>query len=191
MNLTDREIVAAILDRDESITRDFLYCKCFPLFKSIFDKYYTGCETCQEFINEVYIYIMRPRKNTGVSKLESFCFRCSLILWLKIVTEHFCQQLYARRPSVQTTYIDDNSISHSGEFAEEDSIDSIDKTDLHRILSQMPGQRYRILIEKRYVEDKTNEETAHYLGVSMANYYNMHKRAKEQLTKILRKEGLI
>ena len=37
----------------------------------------------------------------------------------------------------------------------------------------------------------SNEETAETLGMSMDNYYNKHKLAKEQFAKILRKEGLI
>ena len=30
-----------------------------------------------------------------------------------------------------------------------------------------------------------------YLNIFMANYYNIHKRAKEQFCHVLRKEGLI
>ena len=35
---------------------------------------------------------------------------------------------------------------------------------------------------------KTNEETAKELGMSMENYYNKHKLAKEQYERIYRKE---
>lgn len=55
----------------------------------------------------------------------------------------------------------------------------------------MPNQRYSKLIELRYVEEKSNEETALLLGLTMANYYNCHKRAKAQFCTELRKEGLI
>ena len=55
----------------------------------------------------------------------------------------------------------------------------------------MPNSRYRELIRYRYVEEKTNEETAELLGMSMDNYYNKHRLAKEQLKRILRKEGLV
>ena len=40
-------------------------------------------------------------------------------------------------------------------------------------------------------KEKSNEETAEILGMTMDNYYNKHKLAKEQFAKILRKEGLI
>lgn len=68
---------------------------------------------------------------------------------------------------------------------------SIDMEDVHKILDMMPNQRYRKLIEYRYVDEKSNEETAMLLAVTMANYYNMHKRAKAQYCEVLRKEGLL
>ena len=42
--MSDREIVAALLARDKAITEAFFYHKCYPLFKSYFDNYYTDCE---------------------------------------------------------------------------------------------------------------------------------------------------
>jgi GTP:adenosylcobinamide-phosphate guanylyltransferase len=57
---TDQQIVAAILKRDTEVTKEFLYKRCYPLFKSIFDKYYTDCENCYELINEIYVYINSP-----------------------------------------------------------------------------------------------------------------------------------
>jgi len=59
------------------------------------------------------------------------------------------------------------------------------------MLAQMPNARYRMIIFHRYVEDKTNEETALLLNMTMDNFYNKHRLAKEQFRQILRKEGLI
>lgn len=60
--MTDQEIVQAILQRDPYVTKEYLYKKCYPLFKSIYDKYYTGCDSWIEFVNEIYLYIMIPKK---------------------------------------------------------------------------------------------------------------------------------
>jgi hypothetical protein len=46
-------------------------------------------------------------------------------------------------------------------------------------------------MELRYIEEKTNEETAIVLGMTMDNYYNKHRLAKAQFSNILRKEGLL
>ena len=190
-NFTDQEIVKAILDRDTFVTKEFLYGKCYPLFKTIYDKYYTDCEICFELINEIYVYIMIPQKNTGISKLAAFDFRCTLTMWLKVVIVNYCHQLYARRIEIDR----DSDVGNDRNMAVGDSLTEnthrIDMEDVRKILSMMPNQRYRKLIEYRYVDDKTNEDTAMLLAVTMANYYNMHKRAKAQYCEVLRKEGLL
>lgn len=189
--LTDQEIVKAILDRDTYITKEFLYRKCYPLFKAIYDKYYTDCKTCFELINEIYAYIMIPQKNTGISKLAAFGFRCTLTMWLKVVAENYCHQLYARRMEIDR----DSDVGSDRKMPDDDSLTEnthrLDMEDVRKILNMMPNQRYRKLIEYRYVDDKTNEETAMLLAVTMPNYYNMHKRAKAQYCEVLRKEGLL
>lgn len=184
---TDREIVSAILARDASVTKDYLYGKCWPMFKSVYDRYYTDCAGCFEFINEIYVYIMSPRRDTGLPKLSTFGFRCTLTTWLKIVCENFCHQLYARR--LDTGECDEEKIV-SDDFIEEKAR-AIDRHDVGKILASMPNSRYRRLIEYRYIEEKTNEETAALLGLTMDNYYNTHRRAKAQFRAALRKEGLL
>ncbi len=190
-NLSDQEIVNAILCRDTFITKEYLYKKCYPLFKVIFDKYYTDCENPIELINEIYIYILIPHRETHKSKLQSFGFRCTLTTWLKIVTENYCHQLYAKRISTD----EKNVVTTDRRTIDADSFlintQKLDMDDVHKILSMMSNQRYRKLIEYRYVDEKTNEETAQLLEMSMANYYNCHKRAKTQYCEILKKEGLL
>lgn len=188
---TDQEIVKAILDRDTIVTKEFLYRKCYPLFKAVYDKYYTDCESCFELINEIYVYIMIPQKKTNISKLAAFGFRCTLTMWLKIVVENYCHQLYARRMEIDR----DSDVGSDKNMPDDESLTentrSIDIEDVHKILNMMPNQRYRKLIEYHYVDEKSNEETAMLLAVTMANYYNMHKRAKAQYCEVLRKEGLL
>ncbi|MDE6338967.1 MAG: sigma-70 family RNA polymerase sigma factor [Muribaculaceae bacterium] len=188
---TDQEIAQAILRRDTFITKEYLYRKCYPLFKAIHNKFYTDCETPIELINQIYVYILWPNSDTHKSKLENFGFRCSLPMWLKIVTEHYCQQLFKRKIQIS----DRENMYDDRKLTEEESITqntrSLDKEDLRKILSNMPSERYGRLIELRYIRQMSNEETARMLGINMDNYYNCHKRAKEQYCEALRKEGLL
>ena len=188
---TDREIVKAILCRDTSVTKEFLYRKCYPLFASIHAKYYTDCETPVELINEIYVYIMLPHKTTRRSKLQDFGFRCTLTMWLKIVTENYCRQLFARRLPTDENIVAENDRNLPDDESLYSNAHKMDADDLRRLLDMMPNRRYRRLIEARYVEERSNEDTAMMLGLTMANYYNTHKRAKAQYCEILRKEGLI
>ncbi len=188
-SLTDQEIVSAILNRDTRITRLYLYEKCYPLFKARYDKYYTDCESCVELINEIYTYIMTPGVKTGKCYLSTFGFSCSLTCWLKIVVENYCHQLFKKRLDIidiQEDFSDRNATESISP-----NIDSVNRRDVEIVLNLMPNKRYSNLIRLRYIEEKSNEETADILGMSMDNYYNKHKLAKEQFAKILRKEGLI
>lgn len=188
-SLTDQEVVNAILRRDVRVTRLYFYEKCYPLFKSRFDKYYTDCDSCLEFINEIYVYLMTPSLRTGKCYLSTFGFGCRFEHWLKIVVENYCYQLFKKKLDV----IDDSFVDCDRKLPETSSInvDNLNRADVNVLLNLMKNKRYRDLIRYRYVEEKTNEETAELLGMSMDNYYNKHKLAKEQFTNVLKGEGLI
>ena len=188
-SLTDEEIVDAILQRNTRVTRLYLYEMYYPLFKARFDKYYTDCESCLEFINEIYVYIMTPGAKSGKSYLESFGFSCSLAYWLKIVAENYCHQLFKKKPEIIDISVPLGDRNTGGSTPID--IKDLNHADVNAMLNLMHNKRYRDLIRYRYVEEQTNEETAELLGMSMDNYYNKHKLAKEQFTNILKKEGLI
>lgn len=190
--LSEQEIVRAILNRDKEITYLYLYKKCYPLFRAIYNRYNTNCENAIELINEIYVYLLFPNKNTGRCKLADFGFRCTLTTWLKIVAENYCHQLYKKKEVTlqeEKFLVDDRNIEkmHSIEIDEK----VLQMQDLNKILLMMPNKRYRELIQFRYVEERSNEETAELLSITMSNYYNVHLRAKEQFCNILRKEGLL
>lgn len=189
--MSDQEIVAAILNRDEDITVGYLYKKCYPLFKALYTKYYTDCETCIDFIGEIYAYILSPGGKTGKCYLSTFGFGCTLTCWIKIVATNYCRQLYKKRLEVVEL---DNSDSSGDRILPEPvspMIEEMERDDVETVLRLMPNERYSRLIRLRYVEEMTNEETANMLGMSKENFYNKHKLAKEQFTEVLRKEGLI
>ena len=188
---TDREIADAILRRDARITHDFLYRKCYPLFKSIHDKYYTDCETPVELINQIYVYILLPKKSSGTSKLQDFGFRCTLTMWLKIVTENYCRQLFGRRMPVDENNDTSSDRLNLGEESLVSNTRNLDMADVKKLLKMMPNRRYSRLIEYRYIEEKSNDETAALMEMTMDNYYNCHRRAKAQYCEVLRKEGLL
>lgn len=191
-DLSDQEIVRAILNRDKEITFLYLYKKCYPLFRAIYNRYNTNCENVIELINEIYVYLLFPNKNTGRCKLADFGFRCTLTMWIKIVAENYCRQLYKKKEVTlqeEKFLVDDRKIEkmHSIELDEK----VLQMQDLNKILLMMPNKRYRELIQFRYVEERSNEDTAELMSITMSNYYNMHLRAKEQFCNILRKEGLL
>lgn len=194
-NYTDPEIVKAILNSDTLITKEYLYRECYPLFKAIYDKYYTDCEPPVELINEIYVYILMPHRETHRSKLQDFGFRCTLTMWLKIVVENYCHQIFAKRiPKEQNFDGEDDSFERIADSVEIE-INNLrmedDQKTVQKILNQIPNARYRRLIELRYLQEKTNEETVAALNMKIDSYYPKHKLAKAQLYMALKKEGIV
>lgn len=196
LHMSDKEIVQAILNRDKEITFLYLYKKCYPIFNAVHRKYYTDCETPTELINEIYVYILNPNKKTGKCKLADFGFRCTLTMWIKIVVENYCHQLFARKNFDYENILDqeDRTFSKNNSF-EIDTVDidfnNLNREDAMKILNMIPNKRYKQLLIYRYLEEKSNEETAMLLNVSMENFYNSHLRAKKEFRNALHKEGLI
>lgn len=191
----DLQIAKALIQRDDLITRKYFYQHCYPLFKSIYDNYYTDSVDCKEFIDEIYILVLAPSKITGKCQMENFRGESTLASWIKTASLYYCyKQFEAKKKMPKYERLPYNNIKDN------DSDDAIygsleiDFTNLNHqdaliILKQMPNKRYSELIRLRYLELKTNEETANALGMTMDNYYNKHKLAKEQYEQIFRKEA--
>lgn len=192
--MNDREVVEAILRRDPKVTQQFLYIKCYPLFKSIYDNYYTDCQSCVEFINEIYLHLITPNSSTHLCKLQLFQFASTLITWLKTVAVYYCYEHFRRKSKIQFVeeksenkdYVIDRFSQYASSISEEGG--SMASHDLEAILEMMPNKRYSRLIRLLYVEGFTKEETAAELELSMANFYNLHLRAKNQFNEIIKKE---
>lgn len=192
--MDDYMIVNAILLRDKNVTQQYLYIKYYPLFKSVYDNYYTDCQSCLEFINEIYIHLLTPNKNTGLCKLQTFKFGSTFATWLKTVAVYYCYEHYRRKQKV--TFVEEKNETENNRsdrleqysasmYAEEHIMC---KEDLEALLSLMPNKRYALIIKLRYFEGLSNEDTAAALQMSMDNFYNKHMRAKKQFNEILKKE---
>ncbi len=192
---SDKEIANAILSRDTFVTKEYLYIKCYPLFKSIYDNYYTDCCNCKEFIDEIYLLVLQPSKATGKCQIENFKGESTLASWFKSVCLFYCYNKYnlkKRMPEYERLSVSSNPESENrlDALLGSTNIDfsALNRDDAMTIIGQMPNKRYQKIIQLRYVEDKSNEETAEILGMSMDNYYNKHKLAKAQYIQTLRKE---
>ena len=192
--MDDRMVVEALLLRNQKITQQYLYIKCYPLFKSVYDNYYTDCQSCVEFINEIYLHLLTPHGSTGQCKLEGFHFGSTLTTWLKTVAVYYCYEHFRRKQKVnfveQKTEYDDSQSDRFDKYAasvyEEET--SLGRYDLEAILNMMPNKRYSMIIRLRYLQGYSNEETAEALQMNMDNFYNKHRRAKIQFNEILNKE---
>lgn len=197
----DLQIAQALIRRDNVVTRNYFYQQCFPLFKSIYDNYYTDCADYKEFIDEIYIVVLTPSKVTGKCQMENFRGESTLACWIKTACLFYCYKKYElkqRMPVYEslphTTEKDDCEDTICDRNDDESLSNSIDlsgmnRADVETLLGLMSNVRYRNIIRLLYLEQKSHKETAEVLGMSMDNYYNKRILAEKQFKQVCRKEA--
>ena len=56
--MSDKQIIEALIARDERVTEQFFYKNCRPLFLSIIRNVFSYEVNYDEFVNEFYLYLM-------------------------------------------------------------------------------------------------------------------------------------
>ena len=79
--MTDQEIIQGLIERDDKVPREFFFEKCRPLFRNIINFVFSYEVDYDEFVNELYVYLME----NDAEKLRNFQFRSSVYMWLKIL----------------------------------------------------------------------------------------------------------
>ena len=193
----DRQVVSAILLRNQKVTQQYLYIKCYPLFKAVYDNYYTDCQSCVEFINELYVHLLTPNRNTGLCKLQTFQFGSTLTTWLKTVAVYYCYEHYRRKKRVameeQVVEFSDGESDRFSHLAASMYVEeqSWQRHDLQVLLGLMPNKRYAQILHLLYLEGLSMEDAARQMGMTIDNFYNKHRRARIQFNEILKKEKKI
>lgn len=197
----DLQIAQSLINKDEMVTRKYFYQQCYPLFKSIFDNYYTDCASCKELIDEIYIVVLAPSKATGKCQMENFRGESTLTSWIKTACLYYCYKKYELKqrmpvyePLPHTADNEDGEDAISDRNSDESLSNPIDFSDMNRadietLLGLMTNVRYRNIIRLLYLEQKSHKETAEALGMSMDNYYNKRILAEKQFKQVCRKEA--
>lgn len=195
----DLQIAKSLIERDETVTRRYYYEQCYPLFKSVYDNYYTDCKCCKEFMDEIYILVIAPGK-TGKCQMENFRGESTLTSWLKTVCLFYCYHKYElkkrmpiyeplpQNPEKESEKEDDGDIIDRLGGSIEIDFSGMNREDVETLLGMMPNKRYSRLIRLLYLEQKTHKETAEALGMTMKNYYNKRILAEAQYEQVRRKE---
>ena len=173
--MTDQEIIKGLIERDNHLTEDFFFVKCRPLFCSVMKLVFDYEVDYDEFVNELYVYLMED----DASKLRNFQYRSSVYQWLKVLAIRFFLKKRARMiddSSQKTPYDVDGQASQES--------DTVAECDLERLFEAMPTKRYVYVIRRLILEDCEPEELARELNITTANLYNIKRRSMAQLTRI-------
>ncbi len=178
--MTDQEIIQGLTARDNLVTKEFFFVKCRPLFLSIMKLVFDHEVDYDEFVNELYIYLM---ENDAV-KLRNFGYRSSIYQWLKILAIRFFIKKRAQMiddVSQETPYNGRNQTASS-------ESDMTAEGDMERLFDNMPNKRYVYVIRRLVLEGWESEKLAKDMNITTANLYNIKRRAMIQLTMVALKD---
>ena len=172
--MTDPEIIQALIQRDNAVTQEFFFERCRSLFYAIINKVFDYEVDYDEFVNELYLYLMENE----AARLKQFEGRSSLYLWIKVTATRF----FIKK---RNQLIEDNS--KETPLEEKDIIThttSVSSLDVQRLLEAMPNKRYAHVIQKLMIEEFSPEELAVQMHVTTDNLYNIKRRAMMQLMQV-------
>lgn len=178
--MTDWEIIQGLIARDNRVTEEFFFVKCRPLFCSIIKKVFDYEVDYDEFVNELYVYLMEG----DAIKLRKFEYRSTVYLWLKVLATRFFV-------SKRNRMIDDTSQEspYDGRNQVADTENSMTaEGDMERFFKKMPNKRYAYVIRRLILEDREPERLAQEMNITTANLYNIKRRAMAQLTQVALKD---
>lgn len=180
--MTDQEIISSLIAHDPKVTAQFFFKDCRPLFLSAIRREFgTQIVDYDEIISEIYILLME----NDAKKLRSFKFKSTPYQWLKTIATRYCQLLKSK-----AKVIDDESqepLNNSGKvFSLAESSQA--RMDMETLLRQMKNQRYALVVRLLMLEDRTPEEVARQLSVTVDNLYNIKRRAIQALTEVALKD---
>lgn len=180
--MTDKEIIEGLIERNPQITEQFFFHKCKPLFLSIMRFVFSYEVDYDEFVNELYQYLMEG----DAYKLRQFQYRSTVCQWLKTLTLRY----FIKRRDELIENESKEPLYEEKDDAELDESESriAARIDLDRLLAQMANQRYAWVIRKLMIEEETPETVAKNMGVTTANLYNIKKRAMAALTQVAIKD---
>lgn len=174
--MTDEEIIEELIARNEKVTEEFFYHKCYPLFISVINMIFDYEVDYDEFVNELYLYLM----DNDAAKLRSFDHRSTIYKWLKTVAIRYFLKKRNRM-------IDVRSKEHPYDENEDDTVQepySFSEDDLKKLFSMMPIKRYVFVIRRLILDGCEEDELAEEMKIKKSNLYNIKKRAMAQLTRV-------
>lgn len=181
-NMTDREIVSFLIAREPKVTAQFFFKDCRPLLLSVIRRVFgTQIVDYDEVISEIYILLME----NDAKKLRSFKFESTLYQWLKTIAIRHCLQL-KNKAKVIDNESQEPLINSGREFSSTESSQA--RIDMETLLRQMKNQRYALVIRLLMIDDRTPEEVARQLCVTVDNLYNIKRRAIQALAEVALKD---
>lgn len=180
--MSDRQIIEALIARDERVTKQFFFENCRPLFLSIIGYVFSYEVDFDEFVNELYLHLMED----DAYRLRQFQGRSSIYQWMKVTAIRY---FIAKRCNMIETTSKEPLMEKSTQRKAVDNEDKImAMMDVEYLFSLMSNRRYVYVIRRLVLQEANPKVVAQELRIKVDNLYNIKKRAIASLTEIALKE---
>lgn len=175
---SDHDIVEHLLINDADVVEFFFFKKCGSLLGYVIKEIFHGQVQKEELVNELYIYLSQ----NNWYKLRHFDYRSKLTTWVGVVATRF----FIKKKDLLIDNTPTNVLNKNNEPWDPFS-KSIKRDDVLRAIEQMENERYKKVILDLDINERHPAKVADELGISLANLYNLHSRARTQLRSHMQK----
>lgn len=166
------------MDNDKQVIQYFFFEKCSSLFNYIIRSVFGGKVNRDALVSELFLYL---RANDWY-KVRQFDFRSKLTTWVSVVAVRFFQK---KRASLIDSESSEALISSSKQQTNP-SLSHEVRMDIESALAKMKNERYRDVIIALDLKEIEPEKYAKSINTTVANLYNIRRRAHLQLGLILK-----
>ncbi len=175
--MDDKEIVAGLIARNNSITQRLFFVTARPMLQSVIRRVFETVPDYGEIVNELYAYLVA----NDCAKLRMFRFESSFMSWLKVVAVRYFLRFHKN-------IVEERSISEVMTFPDIPSCDKEENADrcidIDNLLESMDNIRYANVIRRLILEESPPAVVASEMGITVDNLYNIKRRALSSLARI-------
>lgn len=180
--LSDHQLVDLLLANDEEAVEYVFFHRCDGMFEHIVNSVYQSQGKKEELVTEFYLYL----RDNDWKRLRQFSFRSALDTWLTIVAIRYFN---AKESSTQTKteMLDPLLIKNRGEkrVDDYDIFHEMSRVELYEAIDRLKKPRERLALLGE-LTGKSAEVIAEELGCTVTAVYNLTKKARKAVKKMMK-----
>lgn len=177
-NLTDLQIVERLIRYDRDMETWFFSVYCAPILQSVNRRFFHGGQPMEKMTNDFYLHL----KQQDWHALRQYRPTGALKAWLTTVATN----LFMPCPDA-TSMVTTMDNDEMDTFFEEDNLYYAQWREklqtIEEALDNLPNPRYRYVLKGMYCWQLSPQLLAEKLGITLPNFYNLHRRALTALKK--------
>ena len=179
--MSDRKLVELLLANDAEAIEYVFFYRCEGMFAHIVNTILRSQEKKEELITEFYLYL----SSEDWRRLRQFEFRSALDTLLTIVAVRYFKEKKASEQNRTVEMFPQYLNEAKKEFDDFDVINELSRVELYEAIEHLKNARERCVL-LGVLMGKNAEEIASEMGCSAIAIYNLTKKAKEALKKMMK-----